>query len=54
MSVEVTNGLLVRTVISVNEMYCHDVVVMSSSPDRAEFWVSGRPTSVLSRTYTKI
>ena len=34
-----------------HEMYCHDLEVMSSSPDQAELGVHG--TSVLSRTWTK-
>ena len=34
-----------------HEMYCHDLDVMSSSPDQAELGVRG--TSVLSRTWTK-
>ena len=34
-----------------HEMYCHDLEVMSSSPDRAELGVRG--TSVLRRTWTK-
>ena len=32
-------------------MYCHDLEVMSSSPDQVELGVRG--TSVLSRTWTK-
>ena len=35
-----------------HEMYCHDLEVMSSNPDRAELGVRG--ISVLSRTWAKI
>ena len=34
-----------------HEMYCLDLEVMSSNPDRVELWV--RSTSVLSRTWSK-
>ena len=48
----VSDDLLIRASVSVNEMYCHDLEVTSSNSCQFGRWM--RSTSVLSFTLTKM
>ena len=47
MNVEDTDGQVVRAGVSVTEMYCHDLEVMSSNPSRVELGVHSTSVQVV-------